>query len=89
MNGFSVLLFDRVTGRIVVPFINGELGDDLGERGVRGLSPSELIAPGVSGVVLLLPGFSKVEPKFRLGTTECLVGILDISGCSAGGRTGG
>lgn len=31
-----------VTGRMVAPLEKGELDEDLGERGVRGLSPSEL-----------------------------------------------
>jgi len=31
-----------VTGRMVAPLKNGELDPDLGDRGVKGLSPSEL-----------------------------------------------
>lgn len=93
----SGLIFDCcVTGRIVVPFVNGELGDDLGEWGVRELCPSELVAPGVSGDALFFPALSKAALKFRLGTIECLVGGIleetpaagrvDVVGCDRNGR---
>lgn len=45
----DLLLKSWVTGRMVAPLVKGELEEDLGERGVRGLGPSELWAPGVSG----------------------------------------
>lgn len=38
----ALVLESWVTGRMVVPLKNGELDPDLGDRGVKGLSPSEL-----------------------------------------------
>lgn len=66
----------RVTGRIVEPFANGELGEDLGERGVRGLSdstfkPSALCDAGLFKLFLKLE-----DDKSRLGRVLCLEGIL-------------
>jgi hypothetical protein len=41
--GLVALVFESwVTGRMVAPLKNGELDPDLGDRGVDGLSPSEL-----------------------------------------------
>lgn len=37
-----LLLESWVTGRMVAPLRNGELEADFGERGVKGLRPSEL-----------------------------------------------
>jgi hypothetical protein len=43
MTGLLPLLLESwVTGRMVAPLRNGELEDDFGERGVKGLRPSEL-----------------------------------------------
>lgn len=38
----GLLVESWVTGRMVAPLKNGELDTDLGERGVKGLGPSEL-----------------------------------------------
>lgn len=38
----ALLLESWVTGRMVAPLKRGELEADLGERGVKGLRPSEL-----------------------------------------------
>jgi hypothetical protein len=43
MTGLLPLLLESwVTGRMVEPLRNGELEEDFGERGVKGLRPSEL-----------------------------------------------
>lgn len=66
-----------VTGRMVAPLKNGELDDDLGERGVRGLCPSELWAPGVRGEEILpLFGSDLRDLRSRLGTVEFRDGML-------------
>lgn len=78
----GLLLESWVTGRMVAPLENGELDDDLGERGVRGLAPSELWAPGVRGEVTLPLFVSDLRDlRSRLGTVEFRDGML-------GGRGG-
>lgn len=76
--GLLVLLLESwVTGRIVAPLRNGELEADFGERGVKGLSPSELWAPGERGVdrfPLLKSTLS--DFRSRLDTVELRDGIL-------------
>lgn len=78
--GLSALFSDSwVTGRMVVPLTNGELEDDFGERGVRGLGPSELWASGVKGdVVFASFGSDLDELRSKLGTVEPLVGMLGV-----------
>lgn len=66
-----------MTGRIVAPLENGELDEDLGERGVRGLGPSELWAPGVRGEEILPLLLSDLRDlRSRLGTVEFRDGML-------------
>lgn len=83
------LLDSCVTGLIVAPLKNGELDEDLGEWGVRGLGPSELWAPGVSGdEIFAFP--CRVEGlRSKLGTVDCLDGILvvchELDACSSEG----
>lgn len=77
--GLVALLHEScVTGRMVAPLKSGELDADLGERGVRGLSPSELWPFGVSGEETL-SFFDSVlnELRSRLGTVELRFGMLD------------
>jgi hypothetical protein len=77
--GLVALLSEScVTGRIVAPLKSGELDADLGERGVKGLGPSELWSPGVTGDETL-SFFDSVlhELKSRLGTVEVR---FDMSG---------
>lgn len=77
--GLFDLLFDSwVTGRIVAPLKKGELDEDLGERGVRGLGPSELWAPGVSGDEIFAFACKVEVLRSKLGTVEFLDGILDV-----------
>lgn len=71
-----MLLDSCVTGRMVAPLKNGELVDDLGERGVKGLALSELWAPGVSGDEFFAFACRVKELRSRLGTADCLEGIL-------------
>lgn len=61
---------------MVAPLKNGELVDDLGERGVKGLALSELWAPGVSGDEFFAFACRVKELRSRLGTADCLEGIL-------------
>ena len=72
----------------MAPLNNGELDVDLGDRGVKGLGRSELWAPGVTGEDSL-PLFVSVfnEPKSRLGTVDCLEGILNVDRGDAGSQT--
>lgn len=86
--GLFTLPLSCVTGRIVTPLNNGELDVDLGDRGVKGLGRSELWAPGVTGEDSL-PLFVSVfnDPKSRLGTVDCLEGILNVGRGDAGSRT--
>lgn len=83
--GLVALLFASwVTGRIVAPLKRGELQADLGERGVKGLSPSELWPPGERGDASFpfLESDLK-ELRSKLGTVEFLFGILGTNGdCS-------
>lgn len=72
----DLLLKSWVTGRIVVPLVKGELEEDLGERGVRGLGPSELWAPGVSGEEIFGFECRDRELRSKFGTVDCLNGIL-------------
>lgn len=61
----------------MAPLNNGELDADFGERGVKGLGRSELGAPGVNGeesLPLLESDFN--DPRSRLGTVDCLEGML-------------
>lgn len=70
-----------VTGRIVVPLKSGELDPDLGDRGVKGLSPSELCVPGVAGeesLPLLESELTDFRSKFD--TWELRVGMLGGNG---------
>jgi hypothetical protein len=61
---------------MVAPLKRGELDGDLGERGVKGLSPSELW-PGERGDESF-PLFKSdlKELKSKLGTVECRDGML-------------
>lgn len=70
-----------MTGRIVAPLKSGELDSDLGDRGVKGVSPSELCAPGVAGEESL-PVFESELTDFssKLGTLEFRVGMLGGNG---------
>jgi hypothetical protein len=78
---------------MVAPLKNGELEEDLGECGVRGLRPSELWAPGVKGEEVFPPAWRVDELKSRVGTVECLEGILALFGVGSesarGARTWG
>lgn len=60
----------------MVPLKKGELEDDLGERGVRGLSPSELWPPGDSGDEIFAFVCREKELRSKLGTAECRDGIF-------------
>lgn len=62
---------------MLAPLKNGELDPDLGERGVKGLRPSELWAPGVRGEEIL-PLFESdlSDLRSRLGTAEFRDGML-------------
>lgn len=76
--GLFALLFDScVTERIVVPLKNVELEEDLGDRGVRGLGPSEL-APGVCGDVVFALIWRVEGLRSKFGIQDCLDGILDV-----------
>lgn len=83
----DLLLKSCVTGRIVVPLVKGELSEDLGERGVRGLGPSELWAPGDSGdeIFEFESRVRELRSKFR--TVDCLSGILGVNRGSTGKET--
>src|SRR3954471_20332836 len=74
--GLVALPESCVTGRIVAPLNNGELDADLGERGVKGLSPSGLWSPGVRGDEIF-PFFVSIlnELRSRWGTVECRFGM--------------
>lgn len=86
---FDLLLLESwVTGRMVAPLKNGELEEDLGERGVRGLGPSELWAPGVSGEAIFTFVWSVAELRSKLGTVDCLDGILGVYRGSEDGPRG-
>lgn len=76
----DLVLESWVTGRIVVPLKNGELDEDLGERGVRGLGPSELWPPGDSGDEIFKFVCREKELRSKLGTAECRDGILTGEG---------
>lgn len=74
----DLLLDSCVTGRMVAPLKKGGLEGDLGERGVRGLGPSELWAPGVSGDEIFALFVCRVEVlRSKFGTVDCLDGILE------------
>lgn len=76
---FAVLSESWVTGRMVVPLTNWKLEDDLGERGVRGLGPSELWAPGVKGDETFASSGSDLnELRSKLDMAESLVGITGV-----------
>lgn len=64
----------------------GELDEDLGERGVRGLGPSELWPPGDSGDEIFKFVCRENELRSKLGTAECLEGIF--AGVNRGSRGG-
>lgn len=66
-----------MTGRIVAPLKSGELDADLGERGVKGVGPSELWSPGVTGDETF-SFFDSVlhELRSRLGTVEVRFDML-------------
>ena len=86
---FDLLLLESwVTGRMVAPLKNGELEEDLGERGVRGLGPSELWAPGVSGEAIFTFVWSVAELRSKLGPVDCLDGILGVYRGSKDGPRG-
>lgn len=75
----------------MVPLKNVELEEDLGERGVRGLGPSEL-APGVCGDEDFVLVWSVEGLRSKLGTVDCLDGILDVdhgSDSGVGNSSGG
>jgi len=78
MVGLVALLSEScVTGRMVAPLKSGELDADLGERGVRGLGPSELWSFGVRGEEILSFLDSVLnELRSRLGTVEVRFGML-------------
>ena len=81
---FDLLFESCVTGLIVAPLKNGELDDDFGDRGVRGLGPSELWAPGVSGDEIFASACRVEVLRSKLGTVDCLDGILGVNRGSAG-----
>lgn len=78
MTGLVDLLLESwVTGRMVAPLRNGELEAVFGERGVNGLSPSELWAPGERGVVNFpLVKSTLSDLRSRLGRVELRDGML-------------
>lgn len=78
MTGLVDLLLESwVTGRMVAPLRNGELEAVFGERGVKGLSPSELWAPGERGVVNFpLVKSTLSDLRSRLGRVELRDGML-------------
>lgn len=80
----DLVLESCVTGRMVVPLKKGELDEDLGERGVRGLSPSELWPPGDSGDEIFTFVCRENELRSKLGTAECRDGIF--TGVNRGSR---
>lgn len=61
----------------MVPLVKGELAEDLGERGVRGLSPSELWAPGDRGDEIFELACRVRELRSKFGRVDCLNGIFD------------
>lgn len=65
---------------MLAPLKSGELDADLGERGVKGLRPSELWAPGVRGEEIL-PWFESdlSDLRSKLGTAELRDGMLAIT----------
>lgn len=73
----SLLSESPVTGRMVEPLRNGELDPDLGDRGVKGLCPSELWPPGERGDESL-PLFESDlnELTSRVGKVEFRDGML-------------
>lgn len=76
--GLVALLSEScATGRIVAPLKSGELDVDLGERGVKGLGPSELRSHGVTGDEAL-SFFESVlhELRSRLGTVDIRFDML-------------
>lgn len=76
--GLVALLSEScITGRIVAPLKRGELDADLGERGVKGVGPSELWSPGVTGDETF-SFFDSVlhELRSRLGTVEVRFDML-------------
>lgn len=76
--GLVALLSEScITGRIVAPLKSGELDADLGERGVKGVGPSELWSPGVTGDETF-SFFDSVlhELRSRLGTVEVRFDML-------------
>lgn len=76
--GLVALLSEScMTGRIVAPLKSGELDADLGERGVKGVGPSELWSPGVTGDETF-SFFDSVlhELRSRLGTVEVRFDML-------------
>ena len=86
MGLWDLVLESCVTGRMVVlfPLKNGELDEDLGERGVRGLGPSELWALGDSGDEIFKFVCREKELRSKLGTAECRDGIF--AGVNRGSR---
>lgn len=80
----EVSVLDRsVTGLMVEPFVNGEAGEDLGDRGVSGLNdsgfkPSALL--GKDGNIDLSLKFDVVRSK--LGTLIDLEGIFERTALS-------
>jgi hypothetical protein len=82
----DLLLRSCVTGRMVVPLVKGELEEeDLGERGVRGLGPSELWAPGDSGEEIFGFECRVRELRSKFGTADFRNGILGANRGSTGG----
>ena len=86
MGLWDLVLESCVTGRMVVlfPLKNGELDEDLGERGVRGLGPSELWPLGDSGDEIFKFVCREKELRSKLGTAECRDGIF--AGVNRGSR---
>lgn len=85
----DLLLRSCVTGRIVVPLVKRELlEEDLGERGVRGLGPSELWAPGDSGEEIFGFECRVRELRSKFGTADCRNGILGANRGSTGVGSG-
>lgn len=75
-------VFDRlVTGRMVEPLPNdnGEFGDDIGDRGVRGLrDDSGFNASALCDAGFLSPRLKLDVARSKFGTLACLDGILDL-----------
>jgi hypothetical protein len=85
---FDIELESRVTGRIVAPLKKGELEEDFGECGVRGLRPSLLWAPGVRGDEIFAAACRVDELRSKFGPMACLEGIVEYGSVESGNVEG-